>query len=272
MRRLLRRRTTRLRVGPSPGHRDGFAGRILGRRCGHENGAGENLNAIAQPMRAERGRLAERRSGCAARSMTASGEERSRRIVDASGPVTPQVVAPGGWLLSMETSSATPAAGVAALPRGPGACNGRERAHAARPDRERGRRRQGSLLAHASESQVRLQVVADQVGSKHTGDSRNAAKEGSRRGPSQRRTVDGVEMRALGDERVPAPSPHDPCFHVGGVLSSVLAMPGRASFAGAAGPRAVRGGLGRGSGLVGGADAGLEGGCCPASEQLERLL
>jgi hypothetical protein len=70
-----------------------------------------------------------------------------------------------------------------------------------RPDRERGRRRQGSLLAHASESQVRLQVVADQVGSKHTGDSRNAAKEGSRRGPSQRRTVDGVEMRAFGDEQ-----------------------------------------------------------------------
>jgi hypothetical protein len=48
---------------------------------------------------------------------------------------------------------------------------------------------------------VRLQVVADQVGSKHTGDSRNAAKEGSRRGPSQRRTVDGVEMRAFGDKQ-----------------------------------------------------------------------
>src|SRR5581483_10876898 len=41
------------------------------------------------------------------------------------------------------------------------------------PDRERGRRRQRWLLARASESQVRLQVVADQAGSKHAGDSRN---------------------------------------------------------------------------------------------------
>src|ERR1700733_13216484 len=42
-----------------------------------------------------------------------------------------------------------------------------------RPDRERGRRRRGGLLAQASESEVRLQVVADQAGGKHTGDSRN---------------------------------------------------------------------------------------------------
>ncbi len=47
-----------------------------------------------------------------------------------------------------------------------------------RPDRERGRRRRGWLLAHASESEVRLQFVADQAGSKHTGDSRNRGKGG----------------------------------------------------------------------------------------------
>jgi hypothetical protein len=56
------------------------------------------------------------------------------------------------------------------------------------------------LLAHASESQVRLQVGADQTGSKHTGDSRNRGKGGHWRGPSQRRTVAGVEMRTFGDE------------------------------------------------------------------------
>jgi hypothetical protein len=59
--------------------------------CDHENGAGENKNAIARPMRAGRGRLAERPARCAARSMTASGAERSRRIVDAPGPVTPKL-------------------------------------------------------------------------------------------------------------------------------------------------------------------------------------
>jgi hypothetical protein len=47
-----------------------------------------------------------------------------------------------------------------------------------RPDRERGWRRRRWPLAHASESQVRLQVVADQTGSKHTGDSRNRGKGG----------------------------------------------------------------------------------------------
>jgi hypothetical protein len=46
------------------------------------------------------------------------------------------------------------------------------------PQRTRGRRRRGWLLAHASESEVRLQFVADQAGSKHTGDSRNRGKGG----------------------------------------------------------------------------------------------
>ena len=60
------------------------------------------------------------------------------------------------------------------------------------------------LLAHASESQVRLQVGADQTGSKHTGDSRNRGKGGHWRGPSQRRTVAGVEMRTFGEKHVAA--------------------------------------------------------------------
>lgn len=37
---------------------------------------------------------------------------------------------------------------------------------------------EGRLLARASESEVRLQVVADQAGSKHTGNSRNRGKGG----------------------------------------------------------------------------------------------
>ena len=49
---------------------------------------------------------------------------------------------------------------------------------------------------------MRLQVVADQAGSKHTGDSRNRGKGGHWRGPSQRRTVAGVEMRTFGEYEV----------------------------------------------------------------------
>ena len=56
---------------------------------------------------------------------------------------------------------------------------GRHRRLAADP--ARGRRRRGWLLAHTSESEVRLQVVVDQARSKHTGDSAIAAEEGSRR-------------------------------------------------------------------------------------------
>jgi hypothetical protein len=49
---------------------------------------------------------------------------------------------------------------------------------------------------------VRLQVVADQAGGKHTGDSRNRGKRGQPAWPSPRRTVEGVQMRTFGDERV----------------------------------------------------------------------
>jgi hypothetical protein len=45
-----------------------------------------------------------------------------------------------------------------------------------RPDQQRGRRRGGWLLAHASESQVRLQVVVDQAASKHLDGSRDRGK------------------------------------------------------------------------------------------------
>ena len=67
-------------------------------------------------------------------------------------------------------------------------------APAGRPDRERGRRRRAWLLAHASESQVRLQVVADQAGGKHTGDSRNRDKGGQ---PAWRITT--PDRRGRGD-------------------------------------------------------------------------
>jgi hypothetical protein len=73
-----------------------------------------------------------------------------------------------------------------------------------RPDRERGRRRRGWLLAHASESQVRLQVVADQAGSKPPATPAIATKEGSWCGRSRRRTVEGMEMRTFGEKGVSA--------------------------------------------------------------------
>jgi hypothetical protein len=56
-----------------------------------------------------------------------------------------------------------------------------------RPDQQRGGRRLGWLLGHASESQVRLQVAVDQAGSKHTGDYRNPGEAGLRPGRSRRR-------------------------------------------------------------------------------------
>jgi hypothetical protein len=71
-----------------------------------------------------------------------------------------------------------------------------------RPDRERGRRRRGWLLAHASESQVRLQVVADQAGSKHPGDSRNRGIAGQPRWPVTTQIVHRTKMRAFGEIRV----------------------------------------------------------------------
>ncbi len=48
-----------------------------------------------------------------------------------------------------------------------------------------------------------MQVVGDQAGSKHTGDSRNRGKGGQPGGRSQRRTVEGVEMLTFGNEQVP---------------------------------------------------------------------
>ena len=58
---------------------------------------------------------------------------------------------------------------------------------ARRPLRKRGRRRRGWLVRHASESQARLQVVADRAASKHTGDSHNRGNPGPRTGRSERR-------------------------------------------------------------------------------------
>jgi hypothetical protein len=62
-----------------------------------------------------------------------------------------------------------------------------------RPDHERGGRRRGWLLGHASDSQVCLQVSADQAGSKHTRDACNRGKGGPP--PDTARTPDGRRCR-----------------------------------------------------------------------------
>ena len=49
---------------------------------------------------------------------------------------------------------------------------------------------------------MRLQVVADQAGSKHTGDSRNRGKGGQPVWRSRRPIVEGMEMHTFGDEVV----------------------------------------------------------------------
>ena len=76
-----------------------------------------------------------------------------------------------------------------------------------RPDRERGRLRRGWLLAHASESQVRLQVVAVRPAASTPATPAIATKEGSRCGRSRRRTIEGMEMRTFGESRYYARRP-----------------------------------------------------------------
>ena len=67
--------------------------------------------------------------------------------------------------------------------------------------RERGRRRCGWLLRHASEGRVRLQVVADRAASKHVGSSRNRGKGGQPVWRSRRPIVEGMEIRTFGEAR-----------------------------------------------------------------------
>jgi hypothetical protein len=88
--------------------------------------------------------------------------------------------------------------------------------------RERGRQRLGWLLAHASESFVRSQVAEGEARSEHTGDSRNRGKGGHWRGPSQRPTVAGVEMRTFGDEQGAAEQQCDTCIVTIAVLGLAL--------------------------------------------------
>jgi hypothetical protein len=61
---------------------------------------------------------------------------------------------------------------------------------------------------------MRLQVVADQAGSKHTGDSRNRGKGGQPVWRSRRPIVEGMEMRTFGDEQVPRVASGETRFHV----------------------------------------------------------
>jgi hypothetical protein len=60
--------------------------------------------------------------------------------------------------------------------------------------------------------QVRLQVVANQAGSKHTGDSRNRGKGGQPVWRSRRPIVEGMEMRTFGDEQHVAMRGSRPAF------------------------------------------------------------
>ena len=59
---------------------------------------------------------------------------------------------------------------------------------------------------------MRLQVVADQAGSKHTGDSRNRGKGGQPVWPVTTPDRRGVEMRTFGDEHVTRESQAETAF------------------------------------------------------------
>ena len=69
-----------------------------------------------------------------------------------------------------------------------------------RPEHQRRGRRRQSLLRHASDSQVRLQVAADRTASKHFGRSRNRGNAGPRADAAA--AVDGRRRRELRDWRV----------------------------------------------------------------------
>ena len=76
-----------------------------------------------------------------------------------------------------------------------------QRSSAPRPDRERGWRGRMWLLAHASESQVRLQSSRIKPAASTPVTRAIAAKEGRRCGRSRRRAVEGVEMRTFGEQQ-----------------------------------------------------------------------
>jgi hypothetical protein len=102
-----------------------------------------------------------------------------------------------GWLFDLHFRSANPNAT-------PDVVVGL--APAGRPDQQRGGRRLGSLVGHASNSQVCVRLAADQAGSKHVGESRNRAKAGPRTGRSRRRVAGDAVGCASGDEQERNPS------------------------------------------------------------------
>jgi hypothetical protein len=74
-----------------------------------------------------------------------------RRPISATtrDPLTPEAVVPTAWLLSVASGSVGPAAGVDASAGGAGACDGRERAHAARPTQRSALATREQTPAHA---------------------------------------------------------------------------------------------------------------------------
>ena len=81
----------------------------------------------------------------------------------------------------------------------------------------------GWLLRHASGGLVRLQVTADRPAASISVAPAIAAKEGSRRGRSQRRTVEGVQMRSFGEKHVAHAERANTCLRAHAVL--VLTAP-----------------------------------------------
>jgi hypothetical protein len=83
------------------------------------------------------------------------------------------------------------------------------------------------LLAHTSGSQVRLQVVADQAGSKHAGDSRNRGKGGQPAWPvttpDRRRHGDAHVWRQAGASALSGRDPIHDCAHMGARYGFVTA-------------------------------------------------
>jgi len=74
---------------------------------------------------------------------------------------------------------------------------------------------------------MRLQVVADQSGSKHTGDSRNRGKAGHPVWRSRRWTVEGMELRNFGESEVRGGARAETCFHFRTGITSVMPVAGR---------------------------------------------
>ena len=116
----------------------------------------------------------------------------------------------GLWRSDSEASAAMPP--TSGSSGGCGSQATHDESAAARPDQQRGGRRRGWLLAHASESQVRLQVAADQGREQAPATPATAANEGREPDRSRRLAPCNAANRASGEGQEPITASQTPAL------------------------------------------------------------